>query len=115
MKYTFDFRGEKYTLLNFWFSDVSIILLCRGKEIFRVNRDNNIIKIKEKFSIMTDDGELVIDTTSKMFKVEIKITDDENNVIPMEKSTISIFNFLRSINVSWDLSFKNKWACPLPH
>ncbi len=59
---------------------------------------------------MTDDGELVIDTTSKMFKVEIKITDDENNVIPMEKSTISIFNFLRSINVSWDLSFKNKWA-----
>lgn len=108
MKYVFDYKGQNYTLLNLWFSDVSVILLCDDKEIYRLKRDYKTIVTKEVFIVEADDIKLTVEAISRIFNVDFKIFDEEKNSITLKKSKLNLLKFIKGFDVSLDLSFDSK-------
>ncbi len=106
MMYSFEFGSKLYTIKNFWFGDISLQVFCDGNEIYRACQ-NKEWSVSNKYIIDTQEGKLIIEATSKIFSVDFKVLDENNNLITLQESKEPLSKIINRYKLSLELPEKD--------
>ena len=109
MVYTFELGTNKFRIENLWLADVSLLVFCNEKEVFRVNKEHDWSTIKD-YKVETAEQNLRIRATSKLFSVVIEVFDENNSPIRIEKLKTPLLSHFNRVHLSIDLPEKNVWS-----